>query len=122
MHKPKLLLFISVLLLVVWTASGAALERQANSDYRARREALAKKAEGVVLLFAPVEASDEVYGFRQADNFFYLSGLSEPGAALIVAPAIEAKGESAARPYTEILFLPPRNLTQEKWTAPKLGP
>ena len=25
-------------------------------------------------------------------------------------------------PYTEILFLPPRNLTQEKWTGPKLGP
>ena len=23
--------------------------------------------------------------------------------------------------YSEILFLPPRNLTQEKWTGPKLG-
>ena len=26
------------------------------------------------------------------------------------------------QPYTEILFLPARNLKQEKWTGPKLGP
>ena len=31
------------------------------------------------------------------------------------------KARRPARPYSEILFLPPRNLTQEKWTGPKLG-
>ena len=105
-------------------ASSAALERQPNSDYHVRREALAKKVEGVIVLFAPLESEgpNDLYGFRQDDNFFYLSGLSEPGAALLIAPAAEAKANPPAHPYTEILFLPPRNLTQEKWTGPKLGP
>jgi Xaa-Pro aminopeptidase len=101
-----------------------ALERQPNSDYHAHREALAKKAGGVIVLFAATEndGPNNLYGFRQDDNFFYLSGLSEPGSALLIAPAAEAKGDTPARTYTEILFLPPRNSTQEKWTGPKLGP
>jgi Xaa-Pro aminopeptidase len=67
------------------------------------------------------EGPNDLYGFRQDDNFYYLSGLTEPGAALLIASAAEAKGDAPARSYTEILFLPPRNLTQEKWTGPKLG-
>jgi Xaa-Pro aminopeptidase len=120
MRKVLFLFSLSALLFV--TSFSAALERQPNADYRARREALARKAAGVVLLFAPVEASDELYGFRQEDNFFYLSGLSEPGTSLLIASAVEAKGDSPARTYTEILFLPPRNPAQEKWLGPKLGP
>ncbi len=119
----KLLLFFCLLNLIVGASlSAAALDRQPNADYRARREALAKKASGVVVLFAPLEAVDEVYGFRQEDNFFYLSGVTEPGAALLIVSSAEAKADSPARSYAEILFLPPRNLTQEKWTGPKLGP
>ncbi len=119
----KLLLFFCLLNLIVGASvSATALDRQPNADYRARREALAKKASGVVVLFAPLEAVDEVYGFRQEDNFFYLSGVTEPGAALLIVSSAEAKADSPARSYAEILFLPPRNLTQEKWTGPKLGP
>jgi Xaa-Pro aminopeptidase len=101
--------------------SSSALDRQPNADYRARREALAKKAGGVVLLFAPLEGMDSVYGFRQEDNFYYLSGWTEPGTALLISPAMEAQGDSPARPYTEIFFLPPHNVRMEKFTGPKLG-
>lgn len=119
----KLLLFFCFLNLIVGASlSAAALDRQPNADYRARREALAKKASGVVVLFAPLEAADEVQGFRQEDSFFYLSGVTEPGAALLIVSSAEAKADSPARSYAEILFLPPRNLTQEKWNGPKLGP
>jgi Xaa-Pro aminopeptidase len=118
----KVLLFVCFLNLMVGASlSATALDRQPNADYRARREALAKKASGIVVLFAPLEAADEVYGFRQEDNFFYLSGVTEPGAALLIVSPAEAKADSPARSYAEILFLPPRNLTQEKWIGPKLG-
>src|SRR6266404_4222539 len=96
----------------------SALDRQPNADYRARRQALASKIKnGVVLLFAPNEAEgpNDLYGYRPDDNFFYLSGWPEPGAALLIAA-------SAEHPYTEILFLPDHNPSQEKWTGPKLGP
>jgi Xaa-Pro aminopeptidase len=115
--RKSLLLFV---LAVVCSAANA-LERQPNTDYHGRREALARKADGVVLLFAPLEPADAKYGFRQNDNFYYLSGVTEPGAALLIAPGVEGKGGSPARPYAEILFLPPRNLKLEKFTGPKLG-
>jgi Xaa-Pro aminopeptidase len=111
------------ILFLVTAESSLAFERQPNSDYHARREALARKVGGVVVLFAGTEndGPNDLYGFRQDDNFFYLSGSVEPGGALLIASAVDAQGDKAARPYTEILFLPPRNFTQEKWTGPKLG-
>jgi Xaa-Pro aminopeptidase len=111
-----------VVLLIAQTAW--ALDRQPNADYRARRVALAGKAQGsLVILFSPPESEgpNDVFTYRQENNFFYLSGWAEPGAALLIAPAIEAKDATPARTYTEILFLPARNPVQEKWTGPKLG-
>jgi len=115
--------FLLVVLLIVQT--GWALDRQPNADFRARRVALAGKTPngGLVLLFSPPESDgpNDLFTYRQENNFFYLSGWTEPGAALLIAPAVEAKDDSPARPYTEILFLPARNPVQEKWTGPKLG-
>lgn len=115
--KTSLVLFAVVIL----SAAAFSLERQSGADYHVRREALARKAGGVVVLFAPLEGYDAVYDFRQDDDFYYLSGVTTPKAALVIAPAREAKGDVAARPYTEILFLPPRNLRMEKFTGPQLG-
>ncbi len=114
----KLLIF-----LLISSLSALAMERQPNADYRARREALAKKTPaGVTVIFADTEAEAAVYGFRQNNNFYYLTGWAEPGAAVLVAPARDAKDGQPGHPYTEILFLPPRDLVEERWTGVKLGP
>jgi Xaa-Pro aminopeptidase len=104
-------------LIAFFAVSALATERQNNADYRARRVALAKamgSEGGSLILFAPNEAEGQnnLYGFRQEDNFYYLTGWAEPGAAVVIN----------SNPYAEILFLPEHNLTQEKWTGPKLGP
>jgi Xaa-Pro aminopeptidase len=101
------------------------LDRQPSSDYHARREKLAAKLNGgVALVFAPGEAEgpNDLYGYRPDNNFYYLTGWAEPGAALLVASSLEAKENTPARQYTEILFLPSRNYSQEQWAGPKLGP
>lgn len=106
-------------LLVFIGLSALATERQKNSDYRDRRVALSKVMQGGTLVFfAPLEAEgqNDLYGFRQEDNFYYLTGWVEPGAAILISAG------SGSTPYTEILFLPEHNVTQEKWTGPKLGP
>ena len=111
----------AILLLAV---SSLALDRQPNADYRARRVALAQKmAGGVAIMFAGAEADgpNAVYGFRQDNNFYYLSGWSEPGAALVIVSEVKAKENTPGRPYSEILFLPMHNVAQEKWTGAKLG-
>src|SRR6202041_1713820 len=127
MRKLRLSVFpVSILasIFLLTVDPSLALDRQPNADYHARREALARKVGGMVVLFAPLESEgpNDLYGFRQEDNFYYLSGLSEPGVALLIAPAVEGTSDKPAQPYTEILFLPPRNVIQEKWTGPKLGP
>jgi Xaa-Pro aminopeptidase len=110
-----------IVVVAIFTISAAATKRQNNTDYRARRQALAKAMAGdgsgpagTLILFAPVEpeGQNDLYGFRQEDNFYYLTGWAEPGAAIVIN----------SNPYKEILFLPEHNLTQEKWTGPKLGP
>jgi Xaa-Pro aminopeptidase len=111
----KALLFVLLVSQLTW-----ALDRQPNSDFRLRRQSLASKANGAaVLLFASNEAEgpNDLYGYRPDDNFFYLSGWSEPGAALLIVGV----ANSNDRPYMEILFLPNHNPSQEKWTGPKLG-
>ena len=122
---PRKSLLLSLQLLLLFALFGHALDRQPNSDYRARREALAKRvAGGAVLLFAPIEAEgpNALYGFRQEDNFYYLTGLTEPGGAVLILPARPAADGAPASPYSEALFLPGRNASQEKWTGPKLTP
>jgi Xaa-Pro aminopeptidase len=114
-----------VLLILVLSAFCDALERQPNADYHARRERLAKEMKGgVLVLFAGTEAAGQnaVYGFKQDNNFYYLTGWSEPGAAVVIVSPVEATADRAARPYSEMLYLPAHNVAQEKWTGPKLGP
>ncbi len=95
-----------------------AFERQSNADYHARRERVAAKlGKGVLVLFAGTEGEGQnaTHGFRQDEDFYYLTGWREPGAGLIVAAANDV------HPYQEILFLPAHNRSQERWTGPKLG-
>ena len=109
------LVFLALILVLTLATTSSATERQNNADYRARRVALARSMEnGALVLFAPTEAEgpNNLFGFRQEDNFYYLTGWSEPGAAVFIN----------ANPYAEIFFLPEHNATQEKWTGPKLGP
>jgi Xaa-Pro aminopeptidase len=119
---------------LLFTTCAFALERQSNADYRARREALAKKAQtGLILVFANTEeaAGDAVNGFRQANDFYYLTGLTDPGAAVLIVPAINpsdpqyaqmpAEMRPEARVYSEVLFLPAHS-PQERWTGKRNGP
>ncbi len=105
------------------------LEKQPASAYHGRRVALAAELHGgVAVLFAAEEAQLDLYPYRQDEDFYYLTGWNEPGAALlIVAESPEAPAAPApslekypARKYAEFLFLPTRNLRSEKYTGVKL--
>ena len=107
----------------------SAIEKEPLEVYGQRRQALAKELEGgITVLFAYTErmAGDAIWGFRQEDNFYYLTGLDEPGAILALIPPMKDSSSpfyaEAQKLPREILFLPPRNLTQERWTGPKVGP
>ncbi len=78
------------------------------SVYKARREGLMKEmGEGVAVIYA--EGQEDGDGYRQGSNFFYLTGVSEEGAVLVLAPK--------ERTFREFLFLPSRDPEAERWTG-----
>jgi Xaa-Pro aminopeptidase len=92
-----------------------AADLQGPDAYRERRQRLAERiGEGTVVLWGA--GDDRGYGdigtFRQDPNFFYLTGVELPNAALVLRPSEEY----------EAIFLPPRNENIERWTGPKWGP
>ncbi len=95
------------------------LEKQPASVYHGRRVALAAKLHGgVAVLFAAVEPALDFMPYRQDEDFYYLTGWNEPGAALLIMEAPQAQTPRPA--YKEILFLPTRDLRMEKYTGAKV--
>jgi Xaa-Pro aminopeptidase len=96
-----------------------ALEKQPAHAYHARRAALAAKMQGgVAVLFAAEEPLLDFMPYRQDSDFYYLTGWTEPGAALMIVA--DAPHAATPRTYKEILFLPARNLRLEKYTGVKM--
>lgn len=121
-HLPRAALGLAAaaFLMALSLPDASALTKQPASIYRARREALAARLNGgVAVLFAAEEPLLDLMPYRQDEDFYYLTGWDEPGAALlVVAPAMDT---AAPRIYKEILFLPTRNPRMERYTGVKLG-
>lgn len=77
--------------------------------FKARRAALMESLDGGVAVMFGASGADALVkgGFVQESSFYYLTGISEPGAALVLAP-----GEHRSK---EILYLQPRNPEIENW-------
>lgn len=98
-----------------------AREREPNSVFAQRRATLVSKLGAPVVVFGYTgkEESAPEYVFNQEPNFYYLSGHNEENAALIELPSdAAAKGWHDA---TDILFLPPRDPSQEQWNGVRLS-
>lgn len=116
----KLMCFlIAVLAFISLPAAG--WEREPLADFHQRREKLVSEiGDGVIVLFGYDEddVAASVTTFHQNENFYYLTGWNQPSAKMLLVPSTNSSGQIAE----EILFLPPRNPQQERWTGPKLGP
>ena len=79
-------------------------------EFRTRRAAVRQSLDdGVLLLRARAEAYDPVVRFQQDPNFYYLTGIAEPGAALLLTPS------------DEILFLPSPNERAERYSGKRMS-
>src|SRR5262249_37117877 len=72
----------------------------------------ARTSDGVTVLFNSLD--EDLQQFHTDKNFHYLTGVQLPDAILVLSPGNAERKET--------LFLPERNLAQEKWTGPKLSP
>lgn len=122
-HPRKFLVHSAACLLAAGLLSSVATARfrQPNSEYQARRAQLRAKVDAPVVVFGYTghEDASEVAIFFQEPYFYYLTGHDEPGAVLLLLP--DTPNAKTEGPH-EILYLPPRDLSEEKWEGPKLGP
>ena len=97
----------------------ASWQRDRVADLSARRKAVLDQIgdHAILILFAAEPrnyANDVDWPFRQENDFFYLTGLTQPGATLMLIPS--------AGKMREIVFLPRANPAQETWTGHMLTP
>jgi len=82
-----------------------------------RKQLLAKMPPKSVMVIAAASLksrnSDAEYPFRQASNFYYLTGFNEPDALLVLMTDAE---------FPVTLFCPPRDPEMEIWTGYRAGP
>src|ERR1700732_5334972 len=119
--QSGLVLLVLLTFLVQWAPEAHAWEREAHSVLAERRAKLIAEAGGPVVIFGYTghEEANPSYVFLQEENFYYLTGHNEEGAALLLVPESAAqKGWSGPR---EILYLPPRDLAGEKGNGPRVG-
>ena len=82
------------------------------SVYRERRERVMKELGGcATAIAAQGEPTGVVQEFKQDDDFFWLTGINEPGAWLVLLP--KAKYDRVR------LYLRPRDPEAERWTGPR---
>jgi Xaa-Pro aminopeptidase len=110
-------------------------EREPNSAYAERRAKLAAEVDAPIVLwgFTGREEISQAYVFAQEENFYYLTGHNEEGAAIVLFPgkanatsgATSTGASSAAASADEpreILFLPAKDPAKEKWNGVRMSP
>ena len=86
-----------------------------QAEFASRRAALAAAlGDGVLVAFGSPEPEDDYMSFYQNSQFRYLTGFTEPDAALV----LDIKG---GRLVGQHLFVLPSNPSQEMWTGKRLG-
>jgi Xaa-Pro aminopeptidase len=98
-------------------------EREPNSVYAARRTKLAAEVDAPIVLwgFTGREEGSQTYIFEQEENFYYLTGHNEEGAALVILPPTKGSSESGAG-ARDSLYLPAKNPLKEKWNGVRMSP
>jgi len=97
-------------------AAAPAITPKAHARRRAQLMRLAGDEAIVIIPAAPerIRSRDTHYPYRPDSDLWYLSGFTEPDAALVLVPG-RAHGES-------ILFCRERDPEREGWDGPRLGP
>jgi hypothetical protein len=108
MRKLSITVFIATLLLFALAAPTLAQRPFNTAEFAARRAKLFEKiTDGLAIVFA-AKGQHYPVKFRQAPDFYYLTGIEEPGAVLVMLGPTKAS----------FLFAPPRSQPQIRADGP----
>ena len=104
-----------VLLALYCALAGMPIAAQVpRAEFTARRDSLAAAmSDGVLIALGGHEPAEDYLSFYPVPSFYYLTGITEPEAALVLV-----KRDGAV---TTTLFVEPRDPAREVWTGTRLG-
>ncbi|MBA2687919.1 MAG: aminopeptidase P N-terminal domain-containing protein [Gemmatimonadaceae bacterium] len=106
---------LSIPIALFLTATSTAYAQIPQSEYATHRTNLAAAiGNGILIAFGSGEPEQDFLSFYQNPHFYYLAGLKEPGAALVMR-----KTDAGV---VTTLFVEPRDPAREVWTGSRLGP
>ena len=79
--------------MILFSSLALGIEREPFERYQGRRQQLGSELDGAIVLFAA--PAQDLVEYTQEDNFYYLTGLDEPNAILLL--------DATADPVEEIL-------------------
>ena len=103
------------LLVTFFTLATSPLAAQIPAaEYAARRDSLAATmSDGVLISLGGHEPAEDFLAFYPQPSFFYLTGVTEPDAVLVIVKRASA--------VSMTLFVQPRDPAREAWTGTRLG-
>ena len=120
--RRTILLGVMVLAALAAPVRAQIRQREPNSEYAARRARLRAQVDAPIVFFGYTgkESASEAYVFNQENNFYYLTGHNEEGAALLLVP--DSSPQKVGRREGNILSAAAQSLQVKRWNGPRIGP
>jgi len=131
MRRASLSLYVGALFILISLCNGPAARAAAWQDEdalppefhkRNRERFIEQMPDSAVALFFAADVKNRIndtdYLYRQDNSLYYLSGLREPAGVLMLFKHPISVGTTKTQ---ELLFVQPRNPSEEIWTGRRLG-
>lgn len=105
---------LTISLVASLAVAASAHAQISEAEYAQRRAAVAARMQpGFLVLPGAPEPEHDYEDFAQEPNFLYLTGITEPGAALVIVKSADG--------HWETLFVQPRDPAREVWSGYRMG-
>lgn len=110
------------LVILILSINNIASAGQSPDEFATRRNAIFDTMnDNSVLIMRALEPSEEFNFFRQENNFYYLTGVTEPNSTLIIAKKSSGDNGSYDDAQHAFLFIQERNNDRADWDPVSLG-
>lgn len=126
-YKLSNIHFVCFYLVFNWFYLPGIVSGQTTEEFAQRRQQLTAglSSDEIILITAADEIlrnGDVMHKYRQASNFYYLTGYEKPESALLLSSGKKIYNKETRSYESEMLFVPSFDAAYELWSGPRPGP
>ncbi|MDP4221829.1 MAG: aminopeptidase P N-terminal domain-containing protein, partial [Bacteroidota bacterium] len=113
--------FVLTMVLTFTGISTASNSQTAQEFMNRRKEVISRMVPGSVMILRTSDPNARFDVSRRGGNFYYLTGIDEPGCTLVLLSNDLVSGTGALSATNEVLFIRPLNSARVNWDAQTIG-